>query len=416
MPAHEPETLLNNLLAEIRSASARIDERDSATKSRLAGLEHSVNDLMRRQGRPSGGNGFDPDVDERKSAIGLLEQKHFASVTKADPALPAPSWGSEQIAEATLAIRGLRSLMHSTSIDQVPLDQRKALSQFSLGSSGFLLSPEMSDTILSCLVDVADIAGLMNNVNVSGAGIKFMVDNEIWDVAAWACESSCFANNPTKNLGDGLGELEIKPESLRYIVCTTRELLEDSSVNIETWLLDKARRAFAHQINNAVLTGDGFGKPLGILSPNAGIPIAETSDATPAGTFTWQDIVMLRWQVPMSLQGDGAYLMNQHTWALCSTMSDAAGRPIMTVAPTQAAPFLLAGAPVVIANQMPDVAPGATPIIFGNWKQAYTVVNRRGVTMQHDPYSAGFCTLIKFDARVGGAATCPNAARLLRIR
>src|SRR5262249_37049428 len=30
-----------------------------------------------------------------------------------------------------------------------------------------------------------------------------------------------------------LGELEIKPESLRYIVCSTRELLEDSSVNIE---------------------------------------------------------------------------------------------------------------------------------------------------------------------------------------
>jgi hypothetical protein len=47
------------------------------------------------------------------------------------------------------------------------------------------------------------------------------------------CESSCFANNPTKQIGDGLGELEIKPESLRYIVCSTPELLEDSSVNIE---------------------------------------------------------------------------------------------------------------------------------------------------------------------------------------
>ena len=52
-------------------------------------------------------------------------------------------------------------------------------------------------------------------------------------IGAWACESSCFANNPTKQIGDGLGELEIKPESLRYIVCSTRELLEDSSVNIE---------------------------------------------------------------------------------------------------------------------------------------------------------------------------------------
>jgi HK97 family phage major capsid protein len=64
---------------------------------------------------------------------------------------------------------------------------------------------------------------------------------------------------------------------------------------------------------------------------------------------------MLPWSVPMSLQGNGAYLMNRHTWALCSTMSDANGRPIMTAAPTEAAPFLLAGSPVIIAQQMPDV-------------------------------------------------------------
>src|SRR5262249_19107931 len=276
-----------------------------------------------------------------------------------------PSFSEDQVNEAKLAIRGIRSLMHSTSIDQVPLDQRKALSSFSFGSSGFILAPEQSNTILSCLVDVTDIAGLMNNVNISGAGIKFFVDNEIWDVAAWACESSCFANNPTKQIGDGLGELEIKPESLRYIVCSTRELLEDSSVNIEMWLLDKARRAFAYQINDAILTGDGFGKPMGILNPQAGIPIAETADGTSPGQFAWQDLIMLRWQVPQSLQGDGAYLMNQHTWALCSTMSDANGRPIMVPGPTQAVPFLLGGVPVVIANQMPDVAPGSTPVAYG---------------------------------------------------
>ena len=123
---------------------------------------------------------------------------------------------------------------------------------------------------------------------------------------------------------------------------------------------------------------------MGILNPQAGIPIAETGSGTPAGQFSWQDLVMLRWQVPMSLQGDGAYLMNQHTWALCSTMSDANGRPIMTVAPTEVAPFLLGAVPVVVANQMPDVAPGATPVAYGNWKQAYTVVNRKAVTMTQD--------------------------------
>ena len=81
----------------------------------------------------------------------------------------------------------------------------------------------------------------------------------------------------------------------RWNQSSARELLEDSErvavevlpilgVNIESWLLDKARRACGAQISHAILVGDGFGKPLGILNPKAGIPICETSDSTPLGT------------------------------------------------------------------------------------------------------------------------------------
>jgi hypothetical protein len=195
-PRHEPEILLTNLLAEIRGANARLDERDSATRSRLATLEATVNDLMRRAGRPSAGFG---ETDERTQAVELLRMKHHASLTKHDPLFGEPNFSSEQVSEATLAIKGIKTLMHSTSIDQLPLDQRKALSAFSFGSQGFMLAPEQSNEILSCLVDIPDITALMRNISISGSSIKFFVDNETWDVAAWACESSCFANNPTQH-------------------------------------------------------------------------------------------------------------------------------------------------------------------------------------------------------------------------
>jgi HK97 family phage major capsid protein len=393
-----------------------IEERDGVTRSRLSNLESSLNDVMRRMGRPHGGNGFG-DVDSRKSAIEMLRQKHFSSQTKIDPSLPPPDFSESQISEAQTAICAIKTLLHSTSIDMVPHEQRKALSAFSFGSQGFLMAPEMSQQILSCLTEVTDITGLMNNVSISSSAIKFMVDNEHWDFAAWACDASCFANSPTQQLGAGLGEMEIKAESLRYIVCATRELLEDSAVNIESWALDKAARAFRAQISAAVLAGDGFGKPLGILHPAAGIPIVETASGTEPGQFTWQDLMMLRWQIPQNFQdANAAYIMNQNTWGQASTLSDTTGRPIMTMHPTEAVPFRIGGAPVVVSNMMPDCAPGALPVAFGNWRQAYTVVNRKGVTVQNDPFSAGFCTLLKFDARVGGAVTCPNAARLLRIR
>ena len=415
MPAYEPEVLLNSILNEVRSATARVDERDNATRARLAALEGGLNDVMKRLGRPTGGNGFG-DTDEHTQAIGLLEQRHYNRQTKHDGSLVEPSFSSAEINEAKTAIRGLHQLLHATSIDQLGFAERKALSAFSFGSSGFLLAPEMSNQILSCLEDVSDITALMRNVSISGPSIKFIVDNEAWNVAAWACEASCFANNPTKNIGDGLGELELKPESLRYIVCATKELLEDSGVAIEPWLFDKASRSFRVQISAAVINGDGFGKPMGILNPAAGIPIVETAAATPAGVFSWQDLVMLKWQVPMNYQDGGAYIMNPKTWGMVSTMSDANGRPVMVANPTEGAPFLLGGAPVVIHSLMPDVAAGATPVAYGNWQQAYTIVNRRGVTVQNDPFSAGWCSLFKFDARVGGGIVCPGAARLLRIR
>src|SRR5262245_778990 len=416
MPAHEPETLLNNILAEIRSATTTLDQRDAATRSRLSNLESAVNDLLKARHRPGGGGDGFGDIDGRASALELLRQKFFSTTTKHDASMPPPSFSEAQIDEAKLAIAGIRTLMHSTSIDQLPHDQRKALSAFSFGSQGYILAPEMSQTILSCLEDPGDITGLMNNINISGPSIKFMVDNEVWDVAAWACDSSCFANNPTQQIGSGLGELEIKPESLRYIVCATRDLLEDSQVNLETWMLDKVARAFRTQLNAAVIGGDGFGKPMGILNPAAGIPICETAEGTAPGTFTWQDLLALRWQIPLNFQDGGAYIMNAATWSLCSTMSDTNGRPIMVAAPSQAAPFLLGGSPVVINNLMPNVEPGATPVIYGNWRQCYTIVSRRAVTMLADPYSGGWCTLFRFDLRAGGGVTCANAARLMRIR
>lgn len=72
--------------------------------------------------------------------------------------------------------------------------------------------------------------------------------------------------------------------------------------------------------------------------------------------------------------------------------------------------------PIIICTWMADVGPGSTPVLFGNLKQTYTLVDRRAVTLTVDPYSAGYCTLFKWEARVGGATTCPNASRLLRVK
>jgi HK97 family phage major capsid protein len=217
---------------------------------------------------------------------------------------------------------------------------------------------------------------LVKNITISGPSIKFLVDNEVWDVAAWACQTSCFANNPTQQIGSGLGELEIKPESLRYIVCATRELLEDSSVNIEQWLLAKARAAFGYQIGAAIVAGDGFQKPMGILNPASGIPIMDTAPSTPPGFFTWQDLLSLKWSLPVQYQRDAVFVMNPHTMGMLMTMSDANSRPIMTQHQRKAAAFCLAAIGSWSPSRCPALRPGTrrccTPICgrFTRWSRA----------------------------------------------
>jgi HK97 family phage major capsid protein len=58
----------------------------------------------------------------------------------------------------------------------------------------------------------------------------------------------------------------------------------------------------------------------------------------------------------------------------------------------------------------------STPVAFGGWKAAYMIVTRKATTMLTDPFSGGWCIIYRFESRVGGAPTCPNAARLLRVR
>src|SRR5262249_54035939 len=119
-----------------------------------------------------------------------------------------------------------------------------------------------------------------------------------------------------------------------------------ASFPLEGWIMRKVSDGFRVSISNAIIAGDGLGKPFGFLNPNAGIPILDTSPSTPAGQFTWQDLVQLKWDVPVQWHGEGSYFMNQCTWSLLATMSDAIGRPLWTQLPGGAPGFVLNGSPV----------------------------------------------------------------------
>lgn len=311
----------------------------------------------------------------------------------------------------------MQQLFRTGSIDRVDAEFKKSLSAFSFGSAGLMLPPQQSNRVLRCLVDPTDFASLADQITISGPSIEFLIDNVEMTEAAWSCEASCFANNAQPDFSD-LGRLNIKPETIRFVACVTGDLLADAAMNIENWIMQKVSRGFRNTINASIILGDGVGKPLGVMHPTAGVPICEVSPATAPGQFSWADILMLKYEIPLEWQSGSAYFMNQRSFALLQSMSSADGRPLFGPMGTNSpgTGFQFAGSPIYLVSQLPDVAPGSTPVMYGNLRAAYTMVTRKAVTMTTDPYTAGWCTLFKFEARVGGAPTCSNALRLLRIK
>jgi HK97 family phage major capsid protein len=292
--------------------------------------------------------------------------------------------------------------------------EKKSLSAFNFHGSGLLLPPEDMGRTLDCLVAPNQISGLVDQVTTSAPSVRFLIETPRMAVGGWSCDASCWANNQQPEIAAGLGTLEIKPEPIRYVACATSDLLSDAAFNVEQWLFRKVSDGFAVVINEALLGGDGAGKPMGLLHPISGIPICEA--AAEPGTFSWQDLVQLKMEVPEAWWPDSVFVMNQRTAALLFTMSDALTRPLFGTLVEGQPGFQFAGSRIVIVSQMPDVNAGAVPILFGNLRRTYTMVTRKAVTLIVDPYSAGFCTLFRFEARIGGSTTCPNASRLLRIR
>src|SRR5215471_7755650 len=229
---------LNSLVAEIRKASENITQGDARMNARLEGIEQSVNELYRNAHRPGAAwETKDESNFERKEAIGLCRNRRALTVPKIDGGVSddyAPS--SHEIDEALLCRKAMRALLRNGDAARLDPMFQKSLSAFSFGGTGYLLPPEMSNQVLRCIVDPTDITGMVNRVSISSGSIRFPIDNSRIAVGGWACDASCFANNPNADLSEGLGTVEIIAESLRFVQCATSDLLQHAAFNVEAWL------------------------------------------------------------------------------------------------------------------------------------------------------------------------------------
>ncbi|WP_029003701.1 phage major capsid protein [Azorhizobium doebereinerae] len=298
--------------------------------------------------------------------------------------------------------------------------EAKALSAGSGADGGYLVPYETEQEIGRRLLALSPIRALAT-VRTIGAGTyrkPFMTSGP---AVGWAAETAARPQTDSPVLA----ELSFPAMELYAMPAATQALLDDGQVNIEEWIAGEVDSAFAEQEGTAFVSGDGIAKPTGFLSyPKAaesawswgktGYVATGAAGAFPAANAS--DVLLdLVYALKGGYRQNAGFVMNRRTQAAVRKLKDASGAYLWAPPAVAGQPASLLGFPVQEAEAMPDVADGAFPIAFGDFRRGYLVVDRAGVRVLRDPYSAKPYVLFYTTKRVGGGIQDFDAIKLLKF-
>ena len=106
--------------------------------------------------------------------------------------------------------------------------------------------------------------------------------------------------------------------------------------------------------------------------------------------------------------------MSRSTLAQVRKLKDADGRYLWQPGFEAGTPSTLLGHKVALCDALDDKAAKGVSVMFGNFKRAYQIVDRQGINILRDPYSAKPYVEFYTTKRVGGDVINFDALVLLK--
>lgn len=289
--------------------------------------------------------------------------------------------------------------------DAVP-GERKALS--SAQGVEFLASPEITNEIIKGVVEFSPIRSIARVRTTSAKSVKIRKRTGTF-AAAWTGKLAARAE--TTGLKYGLEEAPT--HELYALVDVPFEDLEDSDFNLEAELQTEAAEQFGVAEGKAAITGDGAGELEGVLT-NAAIAY------TPSGSssaITADGMIDLYFAVKDSYARNGTWVIKRGTLGTIRKLKDSNGQYLWSPGLAGAVPSTILDRPYVESVDMPDVAANAFPVVFGDWRRGYLLIDRIQMAVTRDPFSqaANGAVRFHFRKRVGGQVVVAEALRKLKI-
>ena len=290
---------------------------------------------------------------------------------------------------------------------KVPDLHTKSFNSSNEDEGKFLVTPELFQHIISKITCVSPMRKLASTETISSNALDIIMQDGSFDVG-WVDEIEERKNTDAPKLI----QKRITVHELYAQPSTTRKLLDDSAIDLASWLTERLVDSFAKAENQSFIIGDGVKQPKGILT-NEEIQLTTSEDK---GVISPEDLLNIINALDENYLPNATFLMNRTTLSQIQKLKDNTGRFIWQPSMSSAAPETLFGLPVVCCNDMPKAITGKLAIAIADFKQAYKIVDRAHISFMQDPYTHK--PFIKFYAvkRVGGDVVDCNAIKLLKVQ
>jgi len=176
---------------------------------------------------------------------------------------------------------------------------------------------------------------------------------------------------------------------------------------VASWLRDKFLKRFFRGASSLILAGDGGS----IASLTGTYDTANTITSATTNKLGYADFASVIGALDPAYQTNAMWAVSNATLAVIIGLTDSNNRPLFLPDYGSAALGFVGtilGRPVKLVTQLPPVATGNAPVLFGDFKEGYTFRQQNpgiGILRLNELFAAGYETGFVGFARVGGVVT-----------
>ncbi len=297
--------------------------------------------------------------------------------------------------------------------------QGKSMSIGSDPDGGYAVPEYLDREVENLEKDASAIVRLARTVTTEGPSYKKVV-NLRGTTSGWVGETDGRPETDTPKLA----AVEIKVGELYANPKLTQAMIDDAMFDAENFISTEIGDEFSDQLAEALFTGNGTNKPTGILAKTItaeadgvrAFGTLQSVESAAPGVITFDDLKNLKASLRAKYRTGAAWIMNDNTALALSKIKDGNEDYIWRDAVSEGEPDTLFGYPVEIDENAPDIAPGAYPVLFGNFLRGYYIVRRTGRRLLRDPFTSKPYVNFYTTERVGGDVVNSECIKLLKVK